>query len=420
MLKNCGKCLLTETLVCGILISRYETEQNNISFKKTTRYLQGGNFMSKKNAKEKYIFFDPVNNKWIAQPTKNGKRMRKKRFSTIEEAVAYRDEILNATTDIGNDSTFDQLFQEFIKRKQYQTDIKNVSLNQYKSVYKKYFASIAGKRVATLSQDDYQEVLYQVAGMSKVMETKLKSIMTGVCDIAEERNIIEKNRARKIKVKTSKPKRRGKDKYITDREIETFKNTEDCERKDVLTALFFTGWRVNEVLRLQKRNIDLHNKMFLHVGSKTESSIDRDVPIHDDLFPLIEKYYNQPTGKNGYIFSFITETKDENEIQRQLYSAENGINYYCGKIWGLNENNRPIHTVHHIRHTFATRLDEIGIQSSHLDELGGWKQSGGIRQQFYTHAQIESLRQSLNKLYYPTLKDSTEFDTYMIKEYQAN
>lgn len=371
------------------------------------------------NTKEKYIRWDKASKKWLVQVPKNGKRIVK-RYAELDEAKTYRDEVLKSDLDIGNDSTFDDLFIVFIERKQYQTNIKPVSLDQYKAIYNNYFASIANKRVATLSQDDYQKVLYQVAGMSKVMETKLKSIMTGVCDIAEERNIIEKNRARKIKVKTSKPKRRGKDKYITDREIETFKNTEDCEKKDILIVLFFTGWRVNEVLRLQKRNIDLHNRMFLHVGSKTESSIDRDVPIHDDLFPLIEKYYNHPTGKNGYLFSFITETKDENEIQRQLYSAENGLNYYCGKIWGLNEDKRPIHTVHHIRHTFASRLDEIGIQSSHLDELGGWKHKGGIRQQFYTHTQIEGLRQSLNKLYYPSLNGVEELDTYMIKEHQAN
>ena len=67
-----------------------------------------------KEGKEKYIRWDNANNKWLAQVPKNGSRLVK-RFSTIEDAIKYRDEVLRTDRDIGKmnyRAAYDDLLNE--------------------------------------------------------------------------------------------------------------------------------------------------------------------------------------------------------------------------------------------------------------------------------------------------------------------
>lgn len=53
----------------------------------------------------------------------------------------------------------------------------------------------------------------------------------------------------------------------------------------------YTGLRATELLELKKKDVDLKNRVFKVVRSKTDTGI-RTVPIADKIYPFFETMYN--------------------------------------------------------------------------------------------------------------------------------
>lgn len=161
-----------------------------------------------------------------------------------------------------------------------------------------------------------------------------------------------------------------------------------------------TGLRIGEVCALKWSDIDMNNKI-IHVQStvsrvenrsekgtkliiekpKTKSSI-RDIPIPTDLYNWLMmikvKEYSIYVVSNSY--NFISPRTYEYRYHKILLS--------CG-VSRLN--------YHALRHTFATRCIEVGVDVKTLSEILGHS-NVSITLNTYVHSSMEHKRKQLEKL----------------------
>lgn len=163
----------------------------------------------------------------------------------------------------------------------------------------------------------------------------------------------------------------------------------------------YTGLRIGEVCALAWEDVDLENRM-LHVRHtvvrvlheeetnnsslrldlpKTPSSL-RSIPICSKLHTLLTQYACR--GMRGYVL-----TASETFLNPRTYE------YRYSKL--LNACNIPYLNYHALRHTFATRCVEAGMDVKMLSEILGHS-NAAITLNTYVHASLDMKRVQLEKL----------------------
>lgn len=81
---------------------------------------------------------------------------------------------------------------------------------------------------------------------------------------------------------------------FTEKELALFWKNKDIKGMDSILILCYSGWRINEFLKMPITMIDLENMVFVS-GSKTDSGKRRPVPIHPKIQPLVRSLYLKST-----------------------------------------------------------------------------------------------------------------------------
>ena len=166
----------------------------------------------------------------------------------------------------------------------------------------------------------------------------------------------------------------------------------------ILLSLY-TGLRLGEVIALKWQNVDIKNKLIYidkSVGSisqnhktlaiesspKTQSSI-REIPISKQLLILLKKLKQVSTTDN------VIVSHNGRQIQSRAYqkSFENLVKKLHIKHYGF----------HALRHTFATRLLENGVDIKTISELLGHS-SPTITLNRYVHTNLQNKRKAVEIL----------------------
>lgn len=151
---------------------------------------------------------------------------------------------------------------------------------------------------------------------------------------------------------------------------------------DTILILIYTGMRPSELLKMKRENVFI-DKEYMIGGSKTEAGINRIIPIHPRIKPLIEKWYNNSTSK------YLIYNNANNRICYQNFIGRNWANI----VDSLNINHNP----YDCRHTFATRMDDAGANKLCIKLIMGHKISD-ITDKVYTHKKIEQLIEAVKLL----------------------
>lgn len=310
----------------------------------------------------------------------NGKAIRKTIgiASTLKEAK----EILNMYNSKkgnvdSNDITLKYLFENRKNSKHIKSIKTKETVERYISTFEKTFSSILNEKFISLSYKDYQPLLDVIPkNTSKTAITVLKSIYkdalrneitnTNVTLLLESSEIITRKVDRVI----------FKDefvKFIWDKYKESNK-----EKYAVILILFYTGMRAIDLLRIQNVNINLKER-YLTTGSKTKAGMNRKIPIHHLIFPIIRKYKNERIN----LFE-ISSTNNLNKVFRTI------IEEYDLNMKG---------NLHSIRHTFITKMQKLQIKVSMIRNIVGHEEKN-VTEGIYTHWSIKDLRDAINKLRY--------------------
>lgn len=160
----------------------------------------------------------------------------------------------------------------------------------------------------------------------------------------------------------------------------------------------YTGLRIGELLALEWGDIDFSNGTLMvdktcHYGKnrngqfgriidtpKTETSI-RLIPLPKQLIPLLKEHKKIP--------SKLVISKDGDGISNRTYQRN-----FESLLKSLNIKHRGFHA---LRHTFATRALECGIDVKTLSELLGHK-SPAVTLKKYAHTFLIHKKEMMNRL----------------------
>ncbi len=216
--------------------------------------------------------------------------------------------------------------------------------------------------------------------MSKSHLTKIKALSTSLYKYAMINDIVNKNYAEFVEI----PAYERKEKEIfTDMDRKKMlDNVDKVPWVDTILIMIYTGARITEMLTLTKFNIDL-DKQIITGGIKTDAGKNRPIPIHPKIIKHVTKWYN----KNGETLI----CRDDGKKMSAKYYREK---HYYPALEKLGIEKKVPHTC---RHTFASRLAEVGANMVAIQKLVGHSDYATTAN-IYTHLDIEELRKAINKL----------------------
>ncbi len=167
---------------------------------------------------------------------------------------------------------------------------------------------------------------------------------------------------------------------------------------------FYTGIRLGELCALRWENIDLDSgvmtitatvarvknhgsqdkKTMMVIGTPKSRNSGRKIPIPTFMISLIKKIPSENRMKSNYIFSSLDKPIEPRTMQR----------LYKKILKRANVNEQKFHI---IRHTFATRALELGIDIKTLSEILGHS-SVVITLNIYAHSMLEHKKIAIDKM----------------------
>ena len=314
----------------------------------------------------------------------NGKRVQKalphaqsreEALFTLQKKVA---EVFNRKNGIERKrgkigfKTFAQSFLEdymITSRRNFQSDV--YRLNHLCS----YFKETDLRIITPLKVERFRKERLKT-GNSKSTCNRHLALMKRLFNVAIEEGYTEENPVQKVKLYSEKD-------TLKERILRASEEAELMEKcsdylKPIITVALNTGMRLGEILNLKWNNIDLKARRIR--VEKTKSGKVRFIPINDTLFYELRRLRN---GQSPFVF-FNPET------MKPYVDLKRGFKAACRRagIEGMR--------FHDLRHTFATRLIENGIDIETVRDLLG-HHSITVTQR-YTHSNDERKRAAVELL----------------------
>lgn len=223
-----------------------------------------------------------------------------------------------------------------------------------------------------------KDFLLSETKMSQSLINKSYIMLKKTLNEAVKRKIIKENPVADLRKPKSSQHREKVRALTTDEEMQLYNvlTTEDVNYSHQMLLSMLTGMRMGEINALERRDIDmgfmtisvnktiamgLKGEAFVSDSPKTENG-NRLIPISETVKPLIdeilfcagEKYLFENKGK------LITTSQVNMQFQRVVASHEILDKTVRGRV-----------SLHSLRHTFATRCIEAGMQPKVLQHLLG-------------------------------------------------
>lgn len=329
---------------------------------------------------------------WVARKTVGWKKIEgKEKAYPIYMIIGYyekREIAFKALVDYNSDPydiergiTFAEVYEKWSEKKFPEISKSNVS--GYKASYL-ICDSIKDMKFVDIKLDHLQSVVDN-SGKNHPTLRKLKVLFGQLYDYAIMHEIISKERdlVQYVDINKAGNPNAYDRKPFTKKEVATVWKWESTnEYIKVVLMLIYSGVRIGELLDLKKENVNLDEKWFDVIASKTKSGV-RKVPISEKTLPLF-KYWMT---KNDC--EYLLSTSDGNHFEYRNYYDS----YWTPFIEQMGMNHKP----HDTRHTCVSLLTTVGIDERIIKKIVGHK-GQGVTQQVYTHIEIEELLNAINQI----------------------
>ena len=207
-----------------------------------------------------------------------------------------------------------------------------------------------------------------------------RSVISSLFKYAMKIDVIEKNYTDFVVM--PRHKKVIERKIFTEEEIALlWDNIKVLDYADTILILIYTGMRINELLKLEKKNVNLENNTITG-GSKTDAGKNRIIPIHPKILPLIIKRMGNKT-------DYLIPNKKESGAY--IYN-----NFRQNEFVKIMEQLGMKHTVHDTRHTFATLISNVSNNETAITGIIGHTSINMTKK--YTHTNIEEMRKEMEKI----------------------
>lgn len=325
--------------------------------------------------------------------------------------VAVKDPNIDIIEKVKKDTyTFKQLFEEF-KEMKLPTDAE-MALEKEKHIKPKgKFGRHYSRGMITafhnceplydrvykdLKTSDFQTFLNKCGKGYDPMK-QMVNLFKNMDNYALQEDIIDKGYSQHIKINNTKISKKTKKiysyeqiKYLWNIKSENYKEE---FVKDILLLALYTGCRADELLFIYTKNIFLDKNYFIG-GLKTQAGINREIPIHPKIKPIIEKYYNT---NNEFLFHMPSTIAGNRKANYDYYLYHYKLNF-IEKHPKLEH-----HTAHECRHTLRTELEKMNVKQVIINSiLGHSNDDTGL--DVYTHISIEEKLEAIKLITYKEIK----------------
>lgn len=322
--------------------------------------------------------WDVVREEWVYQRMVLGYYHDKK--EAVKALADYNDSPFSL---FDNSATFEELWSDW-KEKNYPNLSKSAQTSRNTGF--KYCAPLHKLKIRDINIDMLETVI-DSCEKSSATKKVIKAVMSSVFQIALRKNLVSRDITTDIKIQNSEPTYQRIP--YTNKEIAILWKHSSEWSVAVILILLYSGMRVNEFLKNDLCNVNLE-KRTIYVPkelAKNNQSI-RIVPIHDMIYPLIERFYNTAIAHD--------KTKIAVNNNGTVITYNNFVSRNLPKI---NDMTGTIHKLHDTRHTFVTAAKHLNLDELTTQKIIGHKPDS-IMKEVYTHISIEDMYIEINKLTY--------------------
>ena len=190
---------------------------------------------------------------------------------------------------------------------------------------------------------------------------------------------VKENPATRVSMEQENNKR---DRWLTTEEEERLLKVSPTWLKELVIFALNTGMRLGEIISLEWKGVDLFRRTVTVFKSKNKEP--RTIPINKTVFEMLKNKAKVKSIKTGLVFytnnhTMLLKTSVDHAFQSALKKA------------GIKDSR-----FHDLRHTFATRLVQLGKDLYKVQKLLGHKTSSMTQR--YAHHYPESLRDAVEIL----------------------
>lgn len=368
-----------------------------------------GRTMKKRGNGEGTIYYKESRKKWIGQVSigvdNEGKQIRKTFYGdTRKEVKDKMDEMYKQIAsgyDVKNKDTLVDIANQIRELKYKTNTIRKSSYSRLGETIKVIEKTLpfANIPIQNVTRKMISTQVQELTEYSQSVITKVWQQLQGAFNEAKIRDIVEKNpfelKGYIIKPKSTK-KTKSVDALTVDEENRFLAELEKGydNYNIVFYIAIYTGMRISEILALEYKDIDLENrkiyvrktlshaenKVFMENVTKTYAGM-RDVPILNALYDKLVEF--KKGKKRGFAFlnngHFYHASSFNARFQKICKNADIRVYYRKIKVPGGRKTKKVYEceakkskvNFHMLRHTFATRCIENGINPVVLQKILG-------------------------------------------------
>lgn len=290
---------------------------------------------------------------WIATQVigwykdENGKRKRKtvsRVFTKKSDAIAALPTLKNLPPEV-KDMTLHDLWELYKASKEYD-DLSKSQSDKMGFAWKRW-VDLEFRGIRTLTVDDIERQI-ESKTKSYYPAHDMKVVLSHLYKIAVKKEIVVQNKTEYVELPHELPK--AKRECWTEDEVKLlWEDYKTHPFTGYILIMCYAGLRYGELSTIYLENIHL-DENYMVGGIKTEAGIDREIPIHSKLKPILETIIPDRKSK-------LLEMNEDN-----FYEA------YWSTIDRAGLRHLPPHTC---RHYFFSRMTSKGVQGGIIAEVGG-------------------------------------------------
>ncbi len=266
------------------------------------------------------------------------------------------------------DTTIKTLFNDWLAS----TKLSKTTVSGYLSAFRQS-ERLHDRKIRDVNIIDLENAMNE---LKPSMQPAFKNVYQHIYIQGIKNDILEKNLADYI-TPAAKPKSNRQP--FTFDEIQKIKAF-NHKYTDIIIILLYSGMRINELLEMEKENVFLNDRYMIG-GKKTKAGQNRIIPIHDNIFEIVKRFYNN---SNKYLIEYDKKPVNYTTFMHTFWKR-------------LKTHLQTNHTPHCTRHTFITYADKHELNQIAVKKIVGHA-TGDITGDIYTHKNIKLLLDEINKL----------------------
>lgn len=247
------------------------------------------------------------------------------------------------------------------------------SIQSYKSSYK-HCSSLYNFRFADLNTMHLQNVIDNCERGRATLEN-IKLLFNQLYKYAIEFGIVAKDYSQFVVL--TKADNKSKKRAIPDKDVREILKHIGTDGGDLAAILLYSGMRINELMKIKTENIFI-DQGYMIGGLKTQAGIDRVIPIHSTIKPIIQRRLN-----------------DYDKLYDYVNDSHARVCIFTPFMQSIGFDYLP----HECRHTFISKSDAVGMKPLARDIIVGHTRKN-LAEKVYTHKTIEELQVEIEKINY--------------------